>query len=149
MFTELKHTYDIDNSFRDKTGLTTTEFLKTLNVFWISVLNSELTKIHYLGFVTEDHISVMHSYLGQEKTDLLINLLTVSRENIKSVLIEDRALKNYDLQIFETSFFCKTDNQYEFLDQKRKRKVMEMKKLIHKFDITPDDLGLHLNINNL
>ena len=31
----------------------------------------------------------------------------------------------------------KTDTQYEFLDQKRKRKVMEMKKLIHKFDITP------------
>ena len=38
---------------------------------------------------------------------------------------------------------------YEFLDQKRKRKVMEMKKLIHKFDITPDDLGLQLTINNL
>ena len=43
----------------------------------------------------------------------------------------------------------KTDSQYEFLDQKRKRKVMEMKKLIHKFDITPDDLGLQLNISNL
>jgi len=43
----------------------------------------------------------------------------------------------------------KTDAQYEFLDQKRKRKVMEMKKLIHKFDITSDDLGLQLNINNL
>jgi len=26
---------------------------------------------------------------------------------------------------------------------------MEMKKLIHKFDITPDDLGLQLTINNL
>jgi len=43
----------------------------------------------------------------------------------------------------------KTDTQYEFLDQKRKRKVLEMKKLIHKFDIKPDDLGLQLNINNL
>jgi transposase len=43
----------------------------------------------------------------------------------------------------------KTDTQYEFLDQKRKRKVLEMKKLIHKFDITPDDLGLQLNISNL
>ena len=43
----------------------------------------------------------------------------------------------------------RTDTQYEFLDQKRKRKVLEMKKLIHKFDITPDDLGLQLNINNL
>lgn len=38
---------------------------------------------------------------------------------------------------------------YEFLDQKRKRKVLEMKKLIHKFDITPTDLGLQLNTNNL
>jgi len=43
----------------------------------------------------------------------------------------------------------KTDTQYEFLNEKRKRKVMEMKKLIHKFDITPDDLGLQLSINNL
>jgi transposase len=33
---------------------------------------------------------------------------------------------------------------YEFLDQKRKRKVQEMKKLIHKFDITLNDLGLQL-----
>jgi transposase len=38
---------------------------------------------------------------------------------------------------------------YEFLNQKRKRKVQEMKKLIHKFDIMPTDLGLQLNINNL
>jgi transposase len=43
----------------------------------------------------------------------------------------------------------KPENTYEFLDQKRKRKVMEMKKLIHKFGITPDDLGLQLNISNL
>jgi transposase len=43
----------------------------------------------------------------------------------------------------------KPETDYEFLDQKRKRKVMEMKKLIHKFDITPTDLGLQLNINNL
>jgi hypothetical protein len=43
----------------------------------------------------------------------------------------------------------KLENTYEFLDQKRKRKVMGMKKLIHKFDITPDNLGLKLNISNL
>lgn len=43
----------------------------------------------------------------------------------------------------------KKDSQYEFLDQKRKRKVIEMKKVIHKFDITPEDLGVQLNINKL
>jgi hypothetical protein len=31
---------------------------------------------------------------------------------------------------------------YEFLDQKRKRKVQEMKKLILKFNLTTDELGL-------
>jgi len=36
------------------------------------------------------------------------------------------------------------ETAYEFLDQKRKRKVKEMKKLIHKFDITTSDLGLQL-----
>jgi transposase len=35
----------------------------------------------------------------------------------------------------------KPDSTYEFLDQKRKRKVQEMKKLIHKFDITINDLA--------
>jgi transposase len=34
---------------------------------------------------------------------------------------------------------------YEFLDQKRKRKVQEMKRLIHKFDIKTDELGLQLS----
>ena len=37
------------------------------------------------------------------------------------------------------------ENNYEFLDQKRKRKVQEMKKLIHKFDIKTDELGLQLS----
>src|SRR5450432_3689595 len=36
------------------------------------------------------------------------------------------------------------ENGYEFLDQKRKRKVKEMRKLIHKFDIKTDELGLQL-----
>jgi hypothetical protein len=31
---------------------------------------------------------------------------------------------------------------YEFLDQKRKRKVQEMKKLIHKFNVSTTELGL-------
>jgi transposase len=35
-------------------------------------------------------------------------------------------------------------SDYEFLDQKRKRKVQEMRKLIHKFDISINDLGLQL-----
>jgi hypothetical protein len=38
----------------------------------------------------------------------------------------------------------KPATDYEFLDQKRKRKVKEMKKLIHKFDIKTDELGLQL-----
>lgn len=36
------------------------------------------------------------------------------------------------------------EHGYEFLDQKRKRKVQEMRKLIHKFDIKTNELGLHL-----
>jgi transposase len=46
-------------------------------------------------------------------------------------------------------FNAQLPTTYEFLDRKRKRKVQEMKKLIHKFEITPADLGLQLNTNNL
>lgn len=37
------------------------------------------------------------------------------------------------------------EHGYEFLDQKRKRKVNEMKKLILKFDIKTDELGLQIS----
>ena len=37
------------------------------------------------------------------------------------------------------------EHGYEFPDQKRKRKVQEMRKLIHKFDIKTDELGLQVN----
>ena len=40
----------------------------------------------------------------------------------------------------------RNEHNYEYLDQKRKRKVQEMKKLIHKFDIKTDELGLHINM---
>jgi hypothetical protein len=36
----------------------------------------------------------------------------------------------------------KSQSDYKFLDQKRKRKVQEMKKLIHKFDINLNEFGL-------
>ena len=34
-----------------------------------------------------------------------------------------------------------TSQAYEFLDQKRKRKLSEMRKLIAKFELSPDELG--------
>lgn len=37
------------------------------------------------------------------------------------------------------------EHGYEFLDQKRKRKVQEVKKLIHKFDIKTDELELQIS----
>ena len=36
----------------------------------------------------------------------------------------------------------RNEHNYEFLDQKRKRKVQEMKKLIHKFNVSTEELGL-------
>lgn len=108
LFTLLRHKYDVEKSFQEKTGLTIIEFIKSLNVFWVSVINSELSQIPYAGFVTQVHISILNSFLGQDKTNSLVSLLTVSRESIQSILEKDsRAIRNYDLQIFETSFFTK------------------------------------------
>ena len=39
----------------------------------------------------------------------------------------------------------KPENEYEFLEHKRKRKVQEIKKLIHKFDMKTDELGLQIS----
>lgn len=40
----------------------------------------------------------------------------------------------------------RNDHVYEFLDQKRKRKVLEAKKLIQKFSINLDELSLNINV---
>ncbi len=37
------------------------------------------------------------------------------------------------------------EHGYEYLEQKRKRKVRQLRQLIHKFDITTSELGLQLN----
>ena len=39
----------------------------------------------------------------------------------------------------------RNDLGYEFIDQKRKRKVLEAKKLIQKFSINMDELALSIN----
>ena len=50
-------------------------------------------------------------------------------------------LKEYCALIFSQD---NNEHGYEFLDQKRKRKVQEIRKLIHKFDIKTDELGLQI-----
>jgi hypothetical protein len=46
---------------------------------------------------------------------------------------------------YTTLFRSRNEHGYEFLDQKRKRKVLEAKKLIQKFCINMDELALNVS----
>ena len=43
----------------------------------------------------------------------------------------------------------RNNHDYEFLDQKRKRKVLEAKKIYSKFALNTDELSLNINTINI
>lgn len=108
LFSELKCRYNIEESFKAKTGLSIKDILTALNILWIAVVNSHISKMPYNGVLTEDHDALFDRYLGEKSKNALYTLFTVSKENIKEVLESDpRVIRNYNLQIFETSFFTR------------------------------------------
>jgi len=56
-----------------------------------------------------------------------------------------RKLAVINWNIFVKDVPDKPENKYEFLDQERKIKVQEMKKLIYMFDIKSNELGLQIS----
>ncbi len=73
------------------------------------------------------------------------NRINYRKDRVKAISATARKLAVIIWNMIIKKQPYKNEHGYEFLDQKRKRKVKEMKKLIHKFDIKTDELGLQLN----
>ena len=94
-----------------------------------------------MGVVKDFHFASLHSAISplvlfNEEDQLHFMFVKLKPGNISDALA---VLKAICANVIPHRPF-----EYEFLDQKRKRKVQEMKKLIHKFDIKISDLGLQV-----
>lgn len=106
LYAVLTGSHDIDQSFQSKTGLTVGDILSAFKIFWMAILHDALPGYEYRGVLTNDHLLMISDLLGHERLDKIIELLTISRERIKSIIEQDRRLiRDYNLQVFEPTIF--------------------------------------------
>lgn len=108
LFNDLKHKYDIASSFKQLTNLEVLIFLEILFIYWLIITQGHLTGLKFDHLLYEDVTNIIVDKYGKEIARDFQQLLTVSRDNAKEIFEQDkRMVRNYDLQIFETSFFTR------------------------------------------
>lgn len=108
LFKKLKHKYDIASSFEEKSGLDIEDFLKMLYIIWLCIFHTDIIKISYYGYISPEVLGIIETTFGKKKLEMLLSLFSISRENLKEVLLYDkRGIKNYNLQSFESSIFTR------------------------------------------
>lgn len=114
LFYELKHKYDINESFKSLTGIELNVFIKISFVVWLFIFKSKETdyanEIRFIreGYLSSDDYRYLLKLFRKRDIDNFINLLSLSENNIDKVLDTDtRVLKSYNLQTFEQSIFTR------------------------------------------
>ncbi|WP_413670132.1 hypothetical protein ACEN9X_09435 [Mucilaginibacter sp. Mucisp86] len=108
LFYDLKHKYDIAKSFKQLTNLDLSVFLEILFIYWLVITQDHLTKMKFDSQLYEDVTNIIVDLYGATIAKDFRKLLTVSQDNAKEIFEEDkRMVRNYDLQIFDTSFFTR------------------------------------------
>ena len=108
LFNELEHKHNIRKSFEDKTGISISIFLELTRFFWIYLFHGDKANLKFYGTIPENLISSLKKEFSKSIFDKYVDLLSISRESISSFLENDtRLIRNYDLQVFETSIFTR------------------------------------------
>jgi len=108
LFHDLKHKYSIADSFKRLTGMEIDTFLQILFIYWLVITQDHLTGFKFNSQTFEDVSKIVAGIYGRSVLDDFKKLLTVSRDNAKEIFEDDkRMVRNYDLQIFDTSFFTR------------------------------------------
>ena len=107
IYTSIKHKYDIDNSFKNMTGLSIYEFVATSFILWMYTnMNAVLKQYTYNGLIGDDVFETYAYCLPVETLKTYIKLLMLEEENV--LKINDSYKKSFinsELQPFEISFF--------------------------------------------
>jgi hypothetical protein len=100
--------YDIQKSFKEKTGLSIVEFLFLSQIFWLyvqSAKNKE-TNLNFNGHLEIDFLNVCAEMTSTKQVTNFIELIVLDPENSKEKINNfKRNLRSEDLQSLERTFF--------------------------------------------
>jgi hypothetical protein len=107
LFARLKKSYSIEEAFATRTGLEVIDVIAGLQLLWFMAYN-HLPNSTFYGTFTDQNWKAFQDTLGPKKARNFAKLLEISRHSIKGILANDkRVVRNYDLQVFETSIFAR------------------------------------------
>lgn len=100
--------YDIQKSFKEKTGLSINEFLFISQIFWLyvqSAKNKE-TKLNFNGHLEIDFLNVCAEMTSTKQLTNFVELIVLDPENsIAKINNFKRSLRSEELQSLERTFF--------------------------------------------
>ena len=108
LYKSINGKYDIDRSFKDKTGFSIFDFLYLQQLVWLYVNLNVLEKstLKFDGFLSTDFLNISADLTSVEKVKKFLNLLVLNPINpLESINNFKRGINNEDLQSMETTFF--------------------------------------------
>lgn len=109
LFHTLKSKYDIDASFRKKTGVSVLDFVILMEALWMYCNAEKLidTEFRFFGFINTDFLEEFGSKLTNlETTNLFMSLITFDPNNdIEKLNGLSTRIRNTDLQPLERTIF--------------------------------------------
>ncbi len=108
LYISLKHKYNIEKSFHDKTGLSIFEFIYLLQITWLFTNVNKLNKPghFYNGTLTNEFWKIGMQLTSNKIIENFRQLLTLDPANsIEKIKTFKRGIKREELQSLETTFF--------------------------------------------
>lgn len=108
LYNSIKGKYNIEKSFKEKTGLSIFDFLYITQIIWLYVQSAKHkgTSLNFNGYLEIDFLNVCGEMTSTEKITRYIDLIVLdpveSRDKINNF---KRNLKREDLQSMERTFF--------------------------------------------
>lgn len=108
LFSQISGKYDIEKSFKDKTGFSVLDFLFIEQLVWLYINIDKLNKpgLYFDGYLDNDFWNLAIENTSVEKVRCFINLITLNPNNAEeSISTYRHNIRKEDLQTMEMSFF--------------------------------------------
>jgi hypothetical protein len=107
LYNSLKSKYDLNLSFKNKTGLEILDFFRLAFIIFVHINPDKVNNMFsYSGVITDEWINIMDQVTSPEKRNSFFKLLTFGTdESIKRLKQDSSKLKSINLQALDTTFF--------------------------------------------
>jgi hypothetical protein len=108
LFSGLRSKYDVDKSFKEKTGFSILDFIFIEQIVWLYINIKELKKpgLYFDGILEDHFLNMVAEITSIDKVKNFLNLLTLNPFNVsESISKFKHKINKEDLQTMEMTFF--------------------------------------------